>query len=76
MFSAISIHLLLGIIFKIPVDIWIITSVASIYGPAFVPPVSQAIRNRSVLLPGILCGLLGYAIGNYLGLLIFGVLSL
>ncbi|TGL97906.1 DUF819 family protein, partial [Leptospira barantonii] len=41
LFGAIGIHLILGILFKIPVDTWIITSVSSIYGPAFVPPVVQ-----------------------------------
>ncbi|AYV56243.1 DUF819 family protein [Leptospira kmetyi] len=68
LFGAIGIHLILGILFRIPVDTWIITSVSSIYGPAFVPPVVQAIRNRSVLVVGILTGLIGYALGNYLGI--------
>lgn len=66
--GAILIHLLLGILFRIPVDTWIITSVSSIYGPAFVPPVVQAIGNKGVLVVGILTGLIGYALGNYLGI--------
>ncbi|MBM9577609.1 DUF819 family protein [Leptospira sp. 201903070] len=76
LFGAILLHLILGILFRIPVDTWMITSVSSIYGPAFVPPVTQAIRNRDVLVVGILTGLIGYAIGNYLGIGIFSILSL
>ncbi|BDA79055.1 hypothetical protein LPTSP3_g19850 [Leptospira kobayashii] len=76
MFGAILIHLLLGILFKIPTDTWIITSVSSIYGPAFVPPVTQAIEGKEgILLSGILTGLIGYGVGNYLGLAIHAVLQ-
>ncbi|AOP32696.1 hypothetical protein A0128_01710 [Leptospira tipperaryensis] len=75
LFGSIFLHLILGIIFRIPVDTWMITSVSSIYGPAFVPPVTQAIRNRGVLVVGILTGLIGYAIGNYLGIGIYSILA-
>ncbi|XDD50508.1 DUF819 family protein [Leptospira sp. WS92.C1] len=75
LFGAILLHLILGIFFRIPVDTWIITSVSSIYGPAFVPPVVQAIKNRGVLVVGILTGLIGYAIGNYLGIGLYSFLN-
>ncbi|WP_411822829.1 DUF819 family protein [Leptospira sp. 'Mane'] len=76
MFGAIFLHLLLGILFKIPLDTWIITSVSSIYGPAFVPPVTQAIGGKEgILLSGILTGLIGYGVGNYLGLTIHAILQ-
>ncbi|TGN08146.1 DUF819 family protein [Leptospira ilyithenensis] len=76
MFGAILIHLLLGILFKIPADTWIITSVSSIYGPAFVPSVTQAIEGKEgILLSGIITGLIGYGVGNYLGLAIHAVLQ-
>ncbi|TGK05151.1 DUF819 family protein [Leptospira langatensis] len=73
--GSILLHLLFGIIFKIPVDTWIITSVSSLYGPAFVPSVAAAIGNRGVLVLGILTGLIGYALGNYLGLAVYWVLA-
>ncbi|PJZ49734.1 DUF819 family protein [Leptospira saintgironsiae] len=72
---AILLHLLFGILFRIPVDTWIITSVSSIYGPAFVPSVAAAIGNRGVLILGILTGLIGYAVGNYLGLAVYWFLA-
>lgn len=75
LFGAVLLHLVLGVLFKIPVDTWMITSVASLYGPAFVPPITQAIRNKGVLVVGILTGLIGYAIGNYLGIGIYSILA-
>ncbi|GBF37096.1 DUF819 family protein [Leptospira johnsonii] len=72
---AILLHLVFGILFRIPVDTWIITSVSSIYGPAFVPSVATAIGNRGVLILGILTGLVGYAVGNYLGLAVYWFLA-
>jgi len=42
--------------------------VAGVFGPAFIIPVAKALKNDEIILPGILCGILGYAIGNYLGI--------
>lgn len=68
MFTAIIIHYMLAAIFRIDRDTVIITSTAGIYGPAFIGPVANVIRNRELIFPGIAMGLLGYAIGNYLGI--------
>ena len=65
---SITLHVVLAAIFRIDTDTLIITSTAGIYGPAFIGPVADGIRNRQVIVPGITMGLLGYAIGNYLGL--------
>lgn len=46
----------------------IIASTATKGGPALVPSVAQAQRRQDLILPGILLGLLGYALGNYVGL--------
>ena len=67
-FSAL-LHLLLSRIFKINEDITIITMTAGIYGPAFIAPVATAIKNEKLTVAGLICGILGYAIGTYLGLL-------
>ena len=68
MFGAIAIHFMLAALFKIDSDTVIITSTAAIYGPAFVVPVANAIHNQKIVVSGIAMGLLGYAIGNYLGI--------
>ncbi len=67
-FGAVVVHLLLSKVFKIDADTSLITSTAGIYGPAFIVPVADAMENREVVLPGLICGILGYAIGNYLGI--------
>jgi uncharacterized membrane protein len=66
----------LAAIFRIDADTSIITSAAGIFGPAFIGPVAEGIRNRQVIVPGITMGLLGYAIGNYLGLAVSFLLKL
>lgn len=65
---AIVLHLITAALFKIDVDTFIITSTASVFGPAFVPPIAKRIGNEKVLLSGLTTGLVGYAVGNYLGL--------
>ncbi len=65
---SVIVHILLAKIFHIDADTTLITSTAGIYGPAFIPSVANALNNREVILTGLLCGILGYAIGNYIGI--------
>ena len=74
MWGAVVLHIILGTIFRIDRDTLIITSTAAIYGPAFIGPVADGIGNRDVIVPGIAMGLLGYAIGNYIGLALAWIL--
>jgi uncharacterized membrane protein len=67
---AIVLHFLLAIIFRIDTDTVLITSVAGIYGPAFVGPIASVLKNKEIVITGITMGLIGYAIGNYWGLFI------
>ncbi len=46
------------------------TSTALVCSPPFVPMIANAIKNKNVILPGITVGIIGYAIGNYLGVFI------
>jgi len=57
-------------------DTFMISSTAAIYGPPFVTQIAGVLGNRTLLLPGILAGLVGYAAGNYVGLAVYGLLSL
>jgi len=45
-----------------------ITSTAGIFSPAFIMPVVKALNNDEIVLPGILCGILGLAISSYIGI--------
>jgi uncharacterized membrane protein len=67
-FGSAFIHFILAYLFKIDTDTMIITSAAAIYGPAFVVPVAEGIRNREVIVTGLAMALLGNAIGNYIGI--------
>lgn len=61
-------HAVLCRFFQIDTDTFIITSVSAICSPPFVPPVAEGLKNRMVLLSGVITGIIGYAIGNYLGI--------
>ncbi|TNF30907.1 MAG: DUF819 family protein [Deltaproteobacteria bacterium] len=65
---AIVLHFIGAWLFKIDVDTALITNVAAVYGPAFVGPVARVLGNRQIVVSGLTCGLMGYAVGNYLGL--------
>lgn len=64
------IHIALARIFKIDADTVIISTSALICSPPFVPVVAGALKNRQIILTGLVVGIAGYAIGNYLGVLI------
>ncbi len=68
-------HVLLSKIFNVDADTVIITSVSLICSPPFVPVVAGAIKNKEVIIPGITVGIIGYAIGNYLGYLMSELLQ-
>ena len=68
-------QLLLSKIFIIDTDTMIITSTALVCSPPFVPVVAGALRNREIVVPGITIGIVGYAIGNYLGFLLSELLK-
>jgi uncharacterized membrane protein len=69
-FGSLILHVLLSMIFKIDADTVIITSSALLFSPPFVPVVASAIRNKDVIISGLTVGIIGYAIGNYLGVFI------
>jgi uncharacterized membrane protein len=73
--GAIVLHYALCAVLRVDVDTAIITSVAAVFGPAFVGPVATAIGNRGVLVSGIATGVIGYAVGNYAGLLLSWLLG-
>jgi len=60
--------LLLAALFRIDRDTFLFTSVAALYGPPFIGQMASITNNRQLIFSGIAMGLLGYAIGNYLGI--------
>lgn len=66
-FGSLILHVLISRYFKVDSDTVMVTSTALICSPPFVPVIAGAIRNREVIVSGLTVGILGYAIGNYLG---------
>lgn len=54
----------------------IITSVSAICSPPFVPAMAAALNNSAVLISGLVTGVVGYAVGNYLGNAVYYLYSL
>ncbi len=67
-FGSLALHLALCALFRVDADTMIITSVAGICSPPFVPMVAAALRNRAVLVPGVVTGVIGWMVGTYLGI--------
>ena len=67
-FGSLTLHAILCKLFKIDTDTFIITSASAICSPPFVPVVASALKNKAVILSGLTTGIIGYAVGNYLGI--------
>jgi uncharacterized membrane protein len=67
-FGSIALHVAISALLRIDSDTTLVTSTALLFSPPFVPVVAGALKNRKVIVPGVAVGVLGYAIGNYLGM--------
>lgn len=75
-FGSMAIHVLLCRLWKIDVDTMIVTSTAAICSPPFIGMVAGVLNNRKLIAPGITAGIIGYALGNYLGISVARLLPL
>jgi uncharacterized membrane protein len=66
-FGTLLLHIILSKIFGINADDFLITTTAFVFSPPFVPVVAGALKNKDVIITGITVGIIGYVIGNYLG---------
>ncbi|MDA3821469.1 MAG: DUF819 family protein, partial [Bacteroidales bacterium] len=76
MIGSLFLHSILSWIFGINADDFIMTSTALSNSPPFVPVVAAALKNKEVMIPGMIIGVIGYAIGNYLGIIVAKVLEM
>ena len=74
-FGSLTLQVLFSRLFRVDADTAVITSVAMINSPLFVPMIAGSMKNKSVIISGISIGIIGYAAGNYLGALIAGLLG-
>lgn len=75
-FGSLLLQILLAKIFRIDADTVVIASTAFICSPPFVPMMAAAMKNRRVVVAGLSIGIIGYAIGTYLGFAISRLLAL
>lgn len=73
-FGSLFLQALLAKVFRIDADTMVISSVTFINSPPFVPMIAAVMNNRKVLAAGLSIGVIGYAVGNYLGFLIYNLL--
>jgi uncharacterized membrane protein len=67
-FVSVAVHVALSAIARIDADTVIITSVAGLYSPPFVPMVASVLKNKDVIVSGVITGIIGWVIGTYLGI--------
>jgi uncharacterized membrane protein len=68
---SITIHLILCRIFKVTGDLFTVAIMGLFCSPPFIPPAVSAMGNKKVLISGVAIGLVGYAIGTYLGVALY-----
>ncbi len=61
---------------KVDGDSMVVASVALVNSPPFVPMIAAAMGNRDAMLTGLTVGLVGYAVGNYLGVILAQFLAI
>ena len=75
-FGSLLLQVIFAKILKIDSDRMVISSVTFINSPPFVPMMAAAMKNKDVLIPGLTIGVIGYAVGNYLGFVMSQFLGL
>lgn len=71
--GSLVIHAALCRLFGIDRDTYLISSGAAIVSVPFIPVIAGALKNREILIPGFAIAIVGYAVGNYLGILVASV---
>ena len=75
-FVSLFIHAIVCRFLKVNADSMVISSVAFINSPPFVPMAAAAMRNKNVIVTGLGAGIVGYAVGNHLGVVMAQLLAL
>ncbi|CAA0081443.1 Uncharacterised protein [Halioglobus japonicus] len=67
-FAGLVLHALLCRLTGVDSDTFMVTSVAAVGSPPFVPLMARALNNPGTILVGMTTGVIGYALGSYLGI--------
>jgi uncharacterized membrane protein len=74
-FGSLFITIVLARPLHIDADTAVITSNTLINSPVCVPMIAATMKNRDVVVVGITNGLAGYAVGNYLGYIVYQLIT-
>lgn len=74
-FISLMLHAVMCRVMKVDADSMMISSVAFINSPPFVPMAAVAMRNKRAIVTGLGAGIMGYALGNHFGVLMAELLS-
>ncbi len=74
-FGSLFLTIIFARLFRIDADTAVITSDTLVNSPICVPMIAATMKNKDVIVTGITNGLLGYAVGNYIGYLMFCLLG-
>lgn len=74
-FDSLLLQIILSRLLKVDGDTTLVASVSLINSPPFVPLVAALLNNKDLVIIGITIGLLGYMLGNYLGIGIYFLLA-
>ena len=75
-FLSLALHAIMCRVMRVGADSMVISSVSFINSPPFVPMVVAVMKNKSALVTGLAAGVIGYAAGNHLGVLMAKLLAL
>jgi uncharacterized membrane protein len=73
--STAGLHLLMARYLGLSKDEFLFAHMASIYGPPFIPSLVEKTKRRDLQGVGIMLGILGFALGNYVGLLVYFIVQ-
>ena len=65
-----TVYFLICKLFKVDRNTAMVVDCGCIQAPMMVPPVANALKDKNAMVSGIAGGLIGYAMGNFLGLII------
>lgn len=74
-FGSFLLTLLGAKLFKVDGDTAVIASNTLINSPIFVPMIAASMKNKDIIVVGVTIGLVGYALGNYVGYLMFSLMQ-
>ena len=74
-FVSLMLHAAFCRLMRVDADSMMISSVAFINSPPFVPMAAVAMRNKRAVVTGLGAGIVGYALGNHLGVLMAEICS-